>query len=682
MKRYTFRMGSFNKHAIHRIKDHAINLLVITFLLLGLSSALHAKPPNSVESIVWGGGGAFTGTSLYKGALYLSSDVSGVWKQVDGSWVPFVDGLTNYNVTSLVVFNDLLFAITTDELLYTDGESAWVSTGIKLNTYRSTTDQPFAVSSNGEQLCVASRTNEIDCIGTDLEHSSYTVLGKMVKGLFFEPKQNSKIMYYDNKQLYKLDMLDSTVESIHTFSHSIVSIFTFEGHVLVATNKKIFNAQNFEEAIYSQISANVINAFAVSDNIQEQILITTGSKWNTTLYSLEMRATGSYERQKVTIDYDLSLPHRKNQTNLTKLLGIKKIGSTAYVTDYWGVYAIKSKDELSVAEVSLNAHNVVATDLIVADNFLYVSTMDNGVIKIPKTRISKKRSMKEAISFDTIKGHAWSMLYFNKTLYTVFSPWNSANDFLFKFSEVTGEKSVEPMTDYDKRASRGAFWGNAYSRKLAYYYGIVSFRDGSEGGLVKETNSLFDMGDSFRFGEFNRVYNALLESNGLLYIATCEHPATVIAINQEYEPIFSIRLPNGFCAFSAYKHGGILYFLGAMKGHSVIYTVVGKNVKKFADIKQGSAFYSMLINPTNNDQIAIATNSWSNKSTSKLLVSLNKGEEFIDQTCVLSHRNGVVSINFDATTLKVYVLQKVGGLLEIPSYVLFSKDTCKEAVKT
>ena len=636
-----------------------------------------------VTPIVWGGGGAFTGVTSYKEYLYLSSDVAGIWKQKNGSWEPYVEGLRQYNVTSLVVFNDLLFAITADELLYTNGDGRWLSTNIKLNTYRSITDQPYSISPDLGLLCIASRNSKIECLDKSLKQISIPTGEKPISGIIFQRDQDkgNNLYFYSNNKLLSVDVITKKTKLLAKFDNKVTAIVEYGEGLLIATSKSIFDLHNLNAPIYSVSLTNIVNLFVTKTGdeaypIKSSVFVSLGSKWNVKLHKLTFDNNIFIGSVKASIRFDPLLPHRKSQTTLTKFLSVNQIGDEIYVTDYWGVYKVSELVSPELIEVTGDAYNVVATDLIVADNHLYVSTMDNGVVKVDKlTKEARKRSV-QAISFGSIKGHAWSMMYFNKMLFAIFSPWDKANDFLFSYSEIDESKTITQLTNADSRKDRGSFWGNSYARELVYYYGIVSFRDGSNGGLVVNEPNMLDMEERYTFGEFNKVYKAMEELKGLLYVATCEGPPTVMALNQSGEAEFSIRFPKGFCAFTSYKHNDMLYFLGSQKGRSVIYKLVGNRMKKFADMEIGSAFYSMAINPMNEQQVAIATMSWSKRATSGLLITNNGGRDFIDQSCLLSHKNGVAAIDFDMGKSVAYILQKVGGLMSMSIAQLFSENTC------
>lgn len=656
-----------------------LTLCISTLTSTTLSFSIRAQ---EVTPIIWGGGGAFTGVSSYKEHLYLSSDVSGVWKQTNASWEPYLDGLSQYNVSALVTFNNLLFAITTDELLYTDGQGSWLSTNIKLDTRRSSTDKPYAVSDKQGLMCIASLNNKIQCVDQDLNEISIPLEEKIITGVMFPEGKGNNLYFYSNNKVLTLNVANRETTLLAEFENKVIGLIEYENSILVATSKNIYDLQHPDQAIYSASSKNIINIFTTNTSNKNNIFIGLGSnKWNVKLHQLVFENKTYLDSIKVDVNLDISLPHRIEQTALTKFLSVQQIDNDVYLTDYWGVFTLSKQAKPKLLEITNNAYNLVATDLVLADKYLYISTMDNGVIKIDKTATESNILTPKAISFDSIKGHAWSMMYRNKTLSTMFSPWDKANDYIFNYSEVDNAKTTSQLTHYDSRPDKGAFWGESYSRQLAYFHGFLSFRDGAKGGLVTNKPNTLNIKKPYSLGELNRVYRAIAELNGLLYIGNCENPATIVALNQAAEEEFSIRTPAGFCAFTAYKHGNSLYFLGTNSGRSIIYKLVGKALVKYADMKVGSAFYAMAINPLNDQQIVIATISWSTRSTSGLFVSNNGGVDFVDKSCLLTHKNGVAAIDFDIKVARAYILQKVGGLITMPIATLFSGNTCSKAGK-
>lgn len=653
------------------------SLFVFLSITLCLSSVLAKENP-----FLWGGGGAYTSVVKFNNELYLSSDVTGVWKHAEGEWQPYVNGLSNYNVTALANFNERLFAIATKELLYTDGNGDWVKTDVSLDTYRSVTIQAYAISANQKTMCFANRSGKIQCIDSLLNVSEYNTQLKSINGVFFSQANNYQLYFYSSNALFSFDLNAEKATLIAEFEEKIVSILSVKGKTLVVSQKGIFDLQNLDKPLYSLYFKKIVSAFVAP--VSNSIFIGVGSKWNIKLERLTI------DNGKITFDshikptFDDSLPHRTAQKSLTMLLSTNTVNNSVYLTDYWGVYRLDDALDNDLdndldnifEEVSNNAFNIVSTDLVIANNHYYISTMDNGVIKIDKPRSGNIELKKRAISFDSVKGHAWSMNYYDSTLYALFSPWDKPNDYLFAYSELNENKNLVKLTDKTDRKGKGAFWGKSYSRALAYYHGLVSFRDGFNGELITAPNTRMNIEDSFTFGKYNKVYRAMEELHGLLYIATCEQHSTIMVVNKNAEAQFSIKLPVGFCPFTAYKNKDTLYFLGARSGKSVIYKLAGKSVQMLFESNVGSAFYAMAIDPENSQNIVIGTISWSNRSTSGLFVSTNGGEDFIDKACVLSHLNGVASIKFDESRSAALLLQKVGGLISIPKKALFTSNPC------
>lgn len=644
-------------------------LTLLTLLALCGSNKVMSADAKNPEAIVWGGGGAYTSVQEYNGDLYLSSDVAGVWKQVSGSWQPYVKGLSNYNVTSLAVFNNLLFAITTSELLYSNGDGNWITANISLNTYRGVTDLPYAISGDGSLLCIAGRKAHIDCINKQLEHNKINTQGEVITGVWFSDTPNQPLYYYSGKKLFQLDVSTQKSKLLNTFSNKVVSIFKANNRKLLATSKSVFELNNLDAPIYKVRFAKIISAFAAKNDSQNRVFLSLGkNKWNTSLRQYTFVNEEFSDELKIKPSFDKNLPHRSTQTSLTKFLGINQALGSIYLTDYWGVFKLSLGEKADLLEVSNNAYNLVSTDLVIGNEHIYISAMDTGVFKIAKQADENGNREIEAISSKHVKGHAWSMLYANNTLNAVIAPWNNPNDHLFTHSELDNTSKSTALNSYKSRKARGTFWGQAYARKLAYFHGVVSFRDGHNGGLLLNEP---DEKESFSFGEFNKVYKAVEEFKGKLYAATCEWPATVMVFGANAEAEHTIRLPKSFCAFTSYKHKDDLYFLGSEKKRSVIYKLKGRRVRKVFSTDVGSAFYAMAVNPRNSEQMVVATTTFSSKATSGMFVSNDGGKSFVRNKDALRHLNGVVSIKLFEDGKDIAILYKVGGLVLADTHQLF-----------
>ncbi|MFW8591284.1 hypothetical protein ACOI22_10820 [Glaciecola sp. 2405UD65-10] len=656
-------------------------LAIVVFLNMFLFTEMSRASETSVKTIGWGGGGAFTSTAVHNDNIYLSSDVAGVWKQEQGQWTPFVEGLGNYNVTSLAAFNNQLFAITTTALYVSDGTGSWEPANIALSTYRSTTDQPYAISANGSLMCIANRNQKIDCIDTSNQHTTYITPETNIKGVYFNKQSNNELYFFSGSQLYKLDLTTHNSELVQSFSDSVVSIADYGSQSLVATKKQVFDMSDLSQSLLETGSKNIVNFFVAEDTGNEVVFISTGSTWGNYPARYAFVENELVKEQSAKREFDTTLPHRPYQRYLNKFLGISNLNGTTWITDYWGVYQLNVYNDDGVSElreVTNNAVNIVATDLAITNNNIYISAMDNGVVKMAK-EVTNDEPQFEGVSFSSLQGHAWTLLQDGDTVHGIISPWSNANDFLFSYNEVSAETTTSVLTNYDSRPSSGAFWGNAYSRQLVNFNGITSYRDGVDGGLVSTNSALMNPSEPVIIGERNKVFRSVVEHNGLLYVANCEGSSVMMALDEAGEVVLTESLPNGFCPFTAYSYEDELYFLGTKGGKSEIYEYTNNAFSLLISEAVGSVFYQMAVNPQNENQIVAATNSWSYQNNSGLFVSIDNGQTFFDKSCVLSHKNGVVGIKFDNDT--AYILQKVGGLRAVPSALLFAEGECTLTVE-
>ena len=657
---------------------------ISVFICVTALSSLTYAENNTIKNFGWGGGGAFTGTALLNGEIFLSSDVAGVWKQVDGQWQPFVDGLANYNVTSLASFNNKLFAITSDELFETDGTKGWTSTNITLSTYRGTTLQPYSISQDAASLCIASGNKKIDCIDSHFESASYSIFETIVNGVYFDLYDSNTLYYFSGTKLYSLNLTTNYNELLTTFNHKIVSIAKYNNKILIATSKRVYDMSKLGQTLYEASSSSIVNFFVASHYNSDIVFIGRGETWGIYPMSYMLVDDELIPQHKLQINFDLSLPHRPYQTRLNKLLGVSNLDGNTWVTDYWGVYKLNIENVDGVPELlelTASAVNTVATDLVITDDNFYISTMDNGIVKMKRTN-ANSTSEYQALAFDRLQGHAWSLLQDNNNVHGVISPWNNPNDFLFSYNENEDSSTIVQLTDYTTRNGEGAFWGQGYARQLVDFNGIVTVRDGVNGGLVSDNSSDVNPIENTSLNElggFNRVYRSIAVNNGLLYIASCEGAAMMMAVDEMGQTVLAKALPTGFCPFSAYTSANSFYLLGVSNGSSVIYQYKNGEFSLLVSKPIGSAFYQMAINPLNELEIVVGTISWSNKATSGLFVSNDGGLTFTDKSCLLSHKNGVVALKFDDDT--VYILQKVGGGRAVPSAMLFSVSECGESLE-
>ena len=674
------------KNNLHRV------IFCLTFALLNgcalAKSTANNSPQNPIaidakqktpKLLGWGGGGAFTGVTELNGTKYLSSDVAGVWVRDNvSSWTPFVTGLSNYNVTGIIAFRDTIYAATSTEVLSSNGRSNWAPTNVKAKTYRGTNTTVFAKDLQESVLCIASLESKITCFDDKHESRVYKVNSPKIRGLAFTKDNADTLYYYAGDSLFELNLNNKEIRQIYKFGEKIVNIVKLNNSTFIATQKNIFNVTDPNTSLYSVTSGQLINVFSYNDPNQEsRLMANIGSKWNAKLYEMDATGNSIKRLKRVELALQKSLPHRSIQKSLTKYLSINSLNDKLWVTDYWGAYELTKKDSFVLTEITDNAINTVATDFLIDDNQVYISSMDNGLIKLTyaNNSLSELRDILP-LSQSLKRGHSWSISKVGDAVYSNISSWNDPNDYLFEYTK--NGSSLYPFTNYNDRAAKKTFWGKAYSRKLAYLNGFYSFRDGDKGGLIKIEKSksvaVAKGKGEITAGDYNRVFRGLTTWKQNLYFADCSSNSTLYKYEVGREKSIAANLPNSFCTFDIFTTDNALFLLGSDNKGPVIYEISNNIRKKYLSSKKGSAFFAMAINPNDNSQIVSATTSWSTKPTSTIYTSSNNGITFEDKGCLLTHRNGVVSIKFSEDGQSVFILQKVGGLMVMPSTELFERE--------
>lgn len=637
---------------------------------------------NTLEQVTWGGGGAFTSTAQLNGKVYLSSDVAGVWRLENEQWQPLVDGLGDYNVTSLAVLRDKLYAITATGLFALENDSHWRSLNISINSYRSVNDQLYSINTNQSLLCFGSRNSLIHCLDNKEKHTSYTLPIKEITGLLFDVENTKKLFFFSNNRLYRFNLNTGKHELVHQFKHKIISVSAVDGRLMITTKNQILRmdgtSPSTHTVLYDADKGNIVNAFPSKLKSKTDFYVVLGDRWNTSLFKLVVDDKKS-TLSKLSVSFDAELPHRKHQKRTTKFLSARDGESDIWLTDYWGVYRLKKNENAkqnTIIEYSLNAHNTVATDLIITPDHLYISAMDTGLTAV--VRDSYNAGDVSSITPEKLRGHAWSLTEVDDKLYGLFSPWNDANDYLLEFSNDGQNQHITKLTRYDSRQSDGAYWGKAFSRQLTYFNGMVTGRDGKNGGVFGLKDHAFSFEKRVQVGNKNRLFRSLIEYNGALHVSSCENRSYIHSIGEEGTVQSQIELPTGVCIFKFYKRDGELLLLGSKNNKSVIYRLSKNEVSKIYETPIGSAMYSFAQDHSNRNNYALGTTSWSTKSESGLFVTTDDGKTFFDQTCLLSHKNGVAKLDYDVSSASLFVLLKVGGLQIIPGQLVFDENACKE----
>lgn len=665
------------------IIDLAVKRKLDPTLIFGASAS---EGLSNVVKIGWGGGGAFTSVVEFNKEVYASSDVTGVWKFDETNWIPIVKGLTNYNVTGLLVHNNKLLAATENQILKLSNDSVWSPIGLKLKTFRSETLQLYSIAKNGT-VCFAALEPKLACINSVGATSTTPLAINKLRGIYFDQNDDDYFFAFYGKELYRINMTDGSHTLEYSFPSSILRILKLgkETPSLIVTQKGIYELGSFVSLNLDLKNKTIVNVLSDSTTNGNH-LIALGSTWNTSFFQLSADEYSLTIGAKIAVHYNAALPFRSWRKSMTKPLGIPGlVQGKVWFSDYWGIYGYDAKTA-TIYEKSKDASNVVGTDIHIANNKLYITSMDNGLVsmQLDKPNVFKSEFPNKSTDWQ-LAGHAWSVDSNGEKVFATLSPWNVPEDYIV--SVDTADNSVIPIKidNSTSRNSAGSFWGQSYARKLVISDDIYAYKDGSTGGLFKLTNSNSPSKNSTEYSagqllystDKNRVYRALTKfKNSLVSYHIDDTKRLIFHDIVSGEVIKSINAPVGLWAFNLEVIDDSLYLLGS-RGGAIIYRF-DDNDETFTEIVNApSASAFMVIREAPDDSFTLAgAIDWSRKPNGKVLLRHENENDWIDITCLMSNESGAVDIEFTEDGEYVYILQQVGSVIKIEVSQLQSYRGC------
>lgn len=638
-----------------------------------------------IMRIGWGGSGAFSSVVEYNGDIYASSDVTGVWKYNGSGWDPLVKGLTNYNITGLLVHNNKLLAATKNQILMLENNSFWSPIGLQLKTYRNKTLQLHSTSTEGI-TCFAALEPKLACIDTQGKLSKKPLSISQLKGVYFSG-DNDYIYGFANKNLYKISRFDGEHSLEYTFPQNILRIakLSNDSEPLIFTQKGVYELNSFA-AVNLDLNNKSITNVLIDSSAANQHFIAMGRQFSTALYELDIEANGLTIGSKVPVNFDNSLPYRQWRRTLTTPIGSPQtVKGNIWFGDYRGIYKYDEKSA-QFYEKSLDASNFVGTDIHIDNEKLYITSMDNGLISMELKQPNNFKSIFPRKPGDwLLAGHTWSVDSNEDGIFASLSPWNLSQDYLITADSNDIFLNVQKIDNLENRADPDAFWGQSYSRKLIFSDDIFVYKDGVKGGLFKlsysadqDNNDIKETTSEKLFAtERNRVYRALTKYNDLLvtYHINDKKHLYFNDINSG-QLIRAVEAPVGLWAFDLKNIDGSLYLLGS-QGSAVIYKFndVEETFTEMVKVPAASAFLSMEQAPDKSITIAGAIN-WGGTPNGKVLLKIQDNKDWIDMTCLMANESGVVDIEFSNDDEFVYLLQQVGSVIRLKTSVLRTYQGC------
>jgi|GEM_PF-1314534 len=678
---------NLTKYGIYDV-DELLELAVINNL--DPSTIFHATAAGENPDIMrigWGGSGAFSSVVEYNGDIYASSDVTGVWRHERPHWYPVVKGLTNYNITGLLVHNNSLLAATKKQILKLGEDNVWSPVGLALNTYRNTTLQLHSTSANGT-TCFAALEARLGCIDEQGNVSRKHLSLSKLKGVYFSEEDNNYIYGFNDNKLYRIDMFDGSHTLEYTFPKNILRIakLSNDSEPLVFTQNGIYELGSFANVNIELNNKSIVNVLIDSSPTGKHF-VALGGQWNATIHELTTEPSGLSIGSKVNIVYDRSLPYRQWRKSMTKPIGMPhNVKGKIWFGDYWGIYAYDINSN-QFYEKSYDASNFVGTDIHIANDTLYITAMDNGLVSMPLDRPNKFTPIFPRKSSDwLLAGHAWSVDSNAEGVFATLSPWNLSQDYIIAADTANNFQNVQKITGSDTRSDTTTFWGQSYSRKLVLEDDIFVYKDGADnGGLYKLNYSPRDDNSDIQEStsqklfstEKNRVYRAFTKYQDSLVSFQIDEQKKLYFHNiNSGELTKTVDAPDGLWAFNLEVIDNSLYLLGSLGG-AVIYRFndIDETLTEIVKVPSASAFLTIKNAPDHSITLAGAID-WSAEPNGKVLLQNDNENEWIDITCIMPNQSGAVDIEFTEDGEYVYILQQVSSVVRIEVSKLQSYQGC------
>ncbi|WP_371194975.1 hypothetical protein [Glaciecola sp. SC05] len=640
----------------------------------------------AVTQLSWGGGGAFTHYMRVRNGFLLSSDVSGVWhkKNITDDWSPLNNGLGEYEVTAMhATDNGKVFLLTSKYLYQLSDKMYWIRLSPLIQTRRNEFSENIVTFNIKDQhsICILGSNNKVLCKLYDSEKWMEISFDKTadLNSVLFSP--NGKWLFVGlNNELHSFDISTQKMSTLATFESKIQMFKLFEESMLIATNNALyeFNPINRSKQTVYSITNGKIKRFVCSVRADDCIL-GTEKDWSAKIIFLNKK-NGVFiaEKNKPTFKFDTTLPYRDWRHRLSRTLSLTSRQTDIqelYLTDYWGAYYSLDGGKAWNEDVA-GAVNTVGTDLLVKNEEIFVSTMDNGVVNV-KNRLSKiEYNSIYPKSDGELAGHSWQMAADNENLFFTLSPWNTKKNFVgvYNFNEKT-TTLLNAGLPFSKKSNQ-AFWAESYVRGIevnSNYLSVIS--DGENAGLfsikmpLEQNSASFNKVGNWRGQE--KLYNAISTVSDNIAVASCNGTLTKLKVSEGLLSSSKMEAMNTkFCAFDMLSHGNALYLLGEKNRTSVVIKHENGRNNVLLQSEYGSAFKALAINPLRPQEMFAATISWSERSNSGAYLSNDFGKTWNDVTCILTHHNGVVSATFDESGDTIFILQKVGGLISLSSTAL------------
>lgn len=663
---------------------------IFLFLLILLSGKIVS--PGYVQDFHWEfsgweGGGCFPNIEPdpnTMGRIYLTSDVSGLWRSDDrgNHWHFANKGLKNLNVAAIAISpfdSNVLYAATAGGVYMSrDAGNSWSvisNPNRKITFQRPQSYRPIAVSpQNPLKLCIASMQGEVFCSQDG---------GKIWLALEMDRQKSLSAVIFDQsgEKLYAggssgLQIYDFTSKSLSKINTDLKDLTD-----LVMSNEepaRLYAAAGGEMWISADLGASwrkssenhkgKIFRLAITTSEGKKVFAAVNDGWNGSIVFSDDEGK-SWKNAVKSLHPDKSGNPTRNWAALSGKLTALKFDpfekNIVYRSDWWGIF--RSDDGGKTWDEKIRgAPNTVISDIAFLNDSLLVGSMDNGLLKSEDAG-KNFRALFPSDHYDTDRaGHVWRVINpKGANIIATSSPWNKAVNQVIVSDDGGVNFKISREGLPDKRPSKNTMWGQGYPRALAFdpsnpdriYLGI----DGDDGGGLFISD---DGGLSWKRSESQpgslRIFRALAVdptdpkrifwgacgNGGGIYVSEDEGQTWRQSF-KEISWIFDIKI----------SPDGIIYAAGDYSGNSAIYISKdhGKTWQRSRKAVFKGAASTLAIDPQDPQKVAFSTTFWNQTAPAKVYLSTDGGMNWQEASGDLPDNTGASVMAFSPDGQFLYV---------------------------
>jgi photosystem II stability/assembly factor-like uncharacterized protein len=646
----------------------------------------------------WSGGGCYPNIEFdpkVKGRVYLTSDVTGLWRSNNygDNWFFVTKGLGNLLVAQIAIApsdsNVLYAATTTGVFVSRDGAQTWTKAGAAespLVFARPINYRPIAVDPvKPSHVCAGTSKGKVFCSTdygtswTDMDPSKSVFSDeKAVRAMKFDPTGTTLYVGF-GRGVGRCDVTKPDCVFLSSGPAKVMDMDLSKNVLYVAGDTAVWYSQDKGESWQktAPVPQGTTDRVEVeSSSSPPTIRVVWISGWNGGVY-LSKDMGKSWKGQ----DTDLAGDKVSNPTRIWAKPGGRTTSlkvdpfdpSVVFRTDWWGVWR-SDNGGASWKEKVDGAPNTVITDIALdPKGQIYATSMDNGLL-----RSSDDGKTYEALfpkTYDiNLSGHVWGVELAGSNIIATSSPWDKKINQVVVSKDGGASFSVVQDGLPDKRPVINTMWGEGYPRGLAVdpknsnivYLGIDGDDEGGlfvskNGGLSWQRSAGQPGSKRIYYGlavdptDSNRIVWGASGSGGGVYVSADAGKTFKYAMGQ-MQWVFDVAIGPDGSMYAAGDSGGAKLYVS--RNHGVKWSLL----KSF---ETSRALGSVAVHPKNAALVAVSTVSWNNSAPNKIYLSKDSGKTWTDVTGMLPEGSGAATLTFDPVNNYLYAGRMAGSVYRL-----------------